>query len=138
MSDEIQISEQLSDLVLEAFEHAFESISEGDPLVPFAFVERGGKRDLRRYMAEDLAEAVEAGRKAIGSESPKPERAAFAFDGYVRSEDERLDAIFIEAYEAGSPTGFRFVMPYQPRTESSELELLDEEPSVFDECDPLF
>lgn len=152
MPEEISISSDLDDLLVLAFEHAFESIEDGEPLTPFAVIERGDERTFNRFVAERVEEGLQAGRNALRQFSPKPDRAVIVFDGYLRStssddaadsdnepaDEDRTDAIFVEAFENGQDKTYRFVIPYKPADDDGPLEPLDDAPMVFDVCDPLF
>ncbi len=146
MSDEIPLGPKLIDLTQAALEHACDSIAGGGPLVPFVMWSKDdGKPELNRFLQPadtegeyDLGESVERAHDFLLSLAGKAERAVFAFDGMLTLEDgEQVDAIFLEAFEAGAEYAYRFAQCYTPMSEADDFAPIDE-PVLVEEFEPLW
>jgi|GEM_PF-4360846 len=137
--NEIQIPDALADLIDAAFEHALDSIEDGGTLIPFTLLhDAAGETALTRHFVEHaVEEGVVQARLALREAAPGTARVTLAFDGFLHDADGgKVDAIFVEAQEAGLPA-YRLALPYEPATEEAELTLLEEEPLLLDGCEPL-
>jgi hypothetical protein len=110
---EIPASDELLDLIFAALDHGVGSVAEGGPLVPFALTETEDGRELARFVAETLEEGQEQSRRHVRAASDA-RRAAIAYDGYLTVEEERSDAIFIEAQDRGQGNAVVFAQRYRP------------------------
>jgi hypothetical protein len=97
---ELPLSDELTDLVFTALDHAVGSVAEGGPLIPFAVTEGAEGRKLARFVAERLEDAQAQARLALKADADAS-RVALAYDGYLTVEGERTDAVFVEAQERG-------------------------------------
>lgn len=94
-------SDELMEFALFALDHAAGSvIPAGGPLVPFAMVEADGEKSLTRFVG-DMEEGQQQARQAVRS-TARVQRAAVAWDGFLTLDDIRMDAVFVEAFEAGA------------------------------------
>ena len=108
-------SEQLQDLALQALDHALGSLEGGEPLIAFALVANDNGIRLTRFIAESLEEGVEQGRTRLAGMSPaEAQIAAFAYDGYLRLDGVRSDAIFVEAQARGMTVSASIAQRYKP------------------------
>jgi hypothetical protein len=106
-------SDEVADLAFFALDHAIDSVSAGEPLVPFAVVEDESGRDLTRFAAETLEEGQANAREHVRA-ARDAVRVAIAYDGYLTVEGERSDAVFVEAQERGRPLGVVLAQRYRP------------------------
>lgn len=113
---ELRPGDELTELALDSLEHGINSVTDGGPLIPFAFVEASGGRALRRFMADTLEDSIAAGRSALAQGVEGALRATLAYDGFVTLEEQRTDAIYVEAFEVGTQRSFVFVQRYEPAT----------------------
>lgn len=100
------------DLAFAALDHAADSvIAGGGPLIPFCLVEVPGDRSLDRFVGE-LEQAQLQARATVRS-TPNVTRGAVAWDGYLTIEDERSDAVFVEASEVGDESSVVLAQRYR-------------------------
>jgi hypothetical protein len=109
---EIPASEELMELAFLALDHGIASVTEGGPLIPFALTENGEGRQLARFAAETLEEGQAHARQHVRASDAL--RVAIAYDGYLTIDDERTDAIFVEAQERGQSGSVSFAQRYRP------------------------
>jgi hypothetical protein len=109
---EIPASEELIELIFAALDHGIESVRDGGPLIPFLITESEDGRELMRFAAETLEEGQAQARRH--AKSSGAERVALAFDGYLTVDDERSDAVFVEAHEQGAASSVVFAQRYRP------------------------
>lgn len=106
-----QCSEELTQFALFALDHAADSvIPRGGPLVPFALIDSGGERALKRFAGE-LEQGIALARHVV-RETAGVSMAAVAWDGYLTLDGRRTDAVFVEASEAGSPVSVILAQRY--------------------------
>lgn len=110
---EMDVSEALADLAFFALDHAVDSVSGGGPLVPFALIEDGEGRNLKRFAAETLEEG-QANARAYVRDAANAVRVAIAFDGYLTVDGKRSDAVFVEAQDSGVASGVILAQRYRP------------------------
>jgi hypothetical protein len=116
MSDDIEFSEELMELVNKALGHGLSSVSEGGPLVPFVMHELAGKVSIQRHLVQgetedelDLTESVESARRFAASLSGKAQRVALVLEGRLSEPGgTKMDAIIVQAFEAGEPASYHF------------------------------
>lgn len=108
MSQPPTFSDALQELTFLGIDHGIDSVRDGGPLIPFVIVERDGERKLQRCVAGQpdaidlegsVAAAVGVARDAM---SAPDARVVLVYDAYLRSEDERFDAVYAEAAEGGT------------------------------------
>src|SRR5262245_65296310 len=115
-SDELEPTEELLDLIFAALDHGIDSVRTSDgPLTPFLMAQGEGKPSLQRFVADTLDRSREMAQEA-GVHLPAEVRCyAITCDGYLPTEEERFDAIIVEAAECGQPAGFIFAQRYRRR-----------------------
>jgi hypothetical protein len=113
--EELSAREQLMDLVFLGLDHGIESIKDGGgPLIPFVLIESAvGERDIKRFVADELEQAETEARAHL-SGLTDAERVALVYDGYVTVENDRTDAVLVEAQERGQTNSLIFAQPYRP------------------------
>ncbi|MGD2218559.1 MAG: hypothetical protein PVJ64_17505, partial [Gemmatimonadales bacterium] len=91
----ISVSQEFSDLVAKAVEHALTSVSDGEVLTPFVMTLEGGKDHLYRLAAEDMNAVQRMLHEIVSSGETAVDAYAFAWDVLVSSKegDEKQDAI---------------------------------------------
>jgi hypothetical protein len=93
-----EASDDLMEIIFTALDHGVASVAAGGPLIPFLlFHQADSGRNIQRFVADDLQFAIDQGRQA--ARHLNPVRYALAYDGYVRSDGDRQDAILVEAAE---------------------------------------
>jgi hypothetical protein len=136
-SDEIEMSEQFSDLVFLALDHGVDSVrSDGGPLIPFVVYEEDGERKLQRFATERLEKGPEQAREAIAVSPASVTAYALAYDGFITIEDTKFDAIFVEASERGRPAGVRMAQRYKTGESLKSFEMVGN-PALLGECESL-
>ncbi len=108
-------SQEFADLFFKAIDHGFESIKDGaGPLIPFSMtVSADGQLSLKRYVMDELQEAVARAQASITPEMPGVTMYAIAWDGYVTIDGQKTDAILVEAGQASDPRGVLFCQRYR-------------------------
>lgn len=96
--------------------HAVWCISDNEVLVPFVMQEKDEEANLLRMAAEQMDDAVEAGRRYLTDNPDEADRLVVLFDGYIRSDEEQhQDALILEASQfIQDPISFRVFLPYHP------------------------
>ncbi len=118
-----------------------------DDFAPFALVDAGGDGALKVGAGGDLAdrpldEQVEGLREVIRRAASQPgatcRAAAIVYDTFLTLDDERTDAVVVEAYEAEQLGGVLVGMRYTPkrglrkgRSEGQPMVLQDDLPPMF-------
>lgn len=106
---------KLMDVIFLALDHGVDSVRASDgPLTPFAVTE-GSKRELTRFAAEQLEEAVARARAFVAQASLETSFYAIAHDGYITVEGQKFDAILVEGGERGTPKALLFAQRYAPK-----------------------
>jgi len=91
------------DLLFMSLDHGVDNaeISE-EGFIPFSMRGRSdGRGELTRFVAEDLPESVQAGRKALENVPEGTVSVTLVWDGYATYEGQRTEAVFVEAHEIG-------------------------------------
>lgn len=95
--------------------HAVWCVSDGEVLVPLALFETDGGRSLKRYVADQLEDGVRAARQEMAANPEQAQRAVLIYDGFVRTDNERCDALIAEVYEFAGGTEPAYVYQrYRP------------------------
>ena len=81
--------------------HAIWCVSDDETLIPFLLSERDEKRELIRFTAEQLEDAVQEATDNLRENSGCWNRAAVVYDGYVTIDELRTDALIAQAVEFG-------------------------------------
>jgi hypothetical protein len=99
------------------FAHAawsMSDLSEGELLVPLAFTQQSGERQLLRFEADSQEEAIANGKSHFASSDHEYEGWAFARDGVFRIDATVVDALTVEANGYNSESSVLLIQPYQP------------------------
>jgi hypothetical protein len=107
--------EQLLELVFAGLDHGIESVrvSRG-PLIPFVMTEGPSGRQIQRFAAERLENALEQAHEFYQTARHVSERAILVYDGYTRVSDIREDAIFTMG-SGNNDRSFLFAQRYSPK-----------------------
>jgi len=145
MSDGLEISAALGDLIDLAFNHAGSSVEQGGPLVPFVLSERGKKRDIQRCLVAgrtkdewDLGASVQKAREMVRSRPARADRALAIFDGRLgTSPKDKEDAFFVEAFETGMPAAALLAWRYRPGDQPGGFKFKGEI-ALVDQTEPMW
>lgn len=115
-SDLQQDAHNLAELAVFALSHAFRSIEDGEGmLVPFVMTDTQDEgRSLHRFVADSMEQSRERAHDWVGEAGPSVSRYAFAWDGYVKVDGIRWDAVFVEAGDRVLPHGMLLCQRYRP------------------------
>lgn len=120
-------SQKLVDLAFYALEHGVDCVRDGEPLIPFVVAEdENGGSKLHRFAAPKTDEGVEEARNYLKTHTSEFVRYALAYDGYLTVDNEKSDAIIIEACEKNMPRAFTLTQRYKPQTESQQFSEIGE------------
>jgi len=101
-------------LAVLALDHGIGSVkAAGGPMTPFAVTETSEGRNLARFVTATLEEGQEQARIHVRG-AAEAVRVAIAYDGYLTIEDERSDAVYVEAQERDQPTSVVLAQRYRP------------------------
>jgi hypothetical protein len=123
--EEPEPSEELLDLIFAALEVGVETVrATNSGMHPFLMTPGDGKPAYTRFVDESIQRCIEMAQKAA-SELPAGVPAyAIAIDGYLPTEEEKFDAIIVEAAERGQSVGFVFAQRYRPAREGKAFEVV--------------
>lgn len=128
-------STALREIAAAALEQAMrEVVPAGGPLIPFVLADTPDGRTLTRF-PEDL-EHGQPGARAHVRALPGVVRAAVAWDGYLTVDDDRHDALFVEASERGDPASI--LVAHRYRDAGAEPAQAVGRPLVVERRAPLF
>jgi hypothetical protein len=98
--------------------HGIWSVSGGETLTPLlGYEQAAGGRGMDRFAADDIAEAVRAGRDALRAGRHGSVRAVLVTDAYIQLGTGRSDALIAEAVEYGAARqSMTMAVPYRPRS----------------------
>lgn len=99
--------------------HGIWSVADGETLTPLLGYEQadGGGRGMDRFAADDIVEAVRAGREALQAGRPGSVRAVLVTDAYIQLGTGRSDALIAEAVEYGAAgPSMTMAVPYRPQS----------------------
>jgi hypothetical protein len=133
-------SADLQQLALQAVEAAVESFAGGDPNPFVFFVDESGQSHtvaVRIAGDADGSEIVEAARNLVSQGIGEAAYLyALAYDGYLTTDGERFDAVFIEAGERGQSEAVLIAQRYRMKKRSKRVELIGR-PTIIDSVDML-
>ncbi|MEV4534830.1 hypothetical protein AB0J82_13470 [Asanoa sp. NPDC049518] len=129
-----EMSEASKDLLFAALDYALENAAIApEGFVPFAFLDRAdGTRGLTRFVAGE--DSVGAGRAALATVPTGTTAVALAWDGYLRVDGDRVEAVFVEAHQVGLARSVLLSQRYA-RTDDTVEPVGN--PTVQAETDPL-
>lgn len=106
-------SETLAELIECALEHGVDSVSTGEPLIPFVmYDDTAGERQLQRHFAPtddgqgiDLDASVASAKKFANGLAGKAFRATVVVDGRIAdpTDGQKRDCLLAFGYEDGEP-----------------------------------
>ena len=128
----------IHDLVSRALDYGIQNASPDGPVVPFVLAQVDDAFQLHRIVLGDVIDGGASMPKAreVATAIDGIDRAAYAWDGYVRLDGERTDAILVLAQERGEDGAFIVCQPYAfeggEATASGDVVLLsqDEDPLI--------
>lgn len=128
----------LQDLVSRAIDAGIRDASPDGPVIPFVLAQVDDAVQMHRIVVGDVIDggaSIDAARD-VATSIDGIDRAAYAWDGYVRLDGDRTDAILVLAQERGEDGAFIVCQPYAfdagAATASGDIVLLsqDEEPLI--------
>jgi hypothetical protein len=115
----------LNDLLFKALDHAVDSVSTGEDLIPFILTETTyGQRTLRRFQSDRLEWSVEQAKVAAANLSGEVVRYAVAYDAYVTVAGERFDTVVVEAGERGAGPGWSLGQRYRKASSGQQFAIV--------------
>ena len=133
-SDLQQDAHDLAGLAVFALNLAFRSIEDGEGmLVPFVMTDTENEgRGLHRFVADSMEQSRQRARDWVGEAGPSVSRYAFAWDGYVKVDDIKWDAVFVEAGDRALPHGMLLCQRYHPENGNGGPRKIVGEPMLVD------
>ena len=134
MSDLQQDAHNLAELAVFALNHAFRSIEDGEGmLVPFVMADTEDEgRSLHRFVAESMEQSRQRARDWVDGAEDSVNRYAFAWDGYVKVDDIKWDAVFVEAGDRVLPHGMLLCQRYSAENGDDGPRKIVGEPMLVD------
>lgn len=133
-SDLQQDAHDLAGLAVFALNLAFRSIENGEGmLVPFVMTDTENEgRGLHRFVADSMEQSRQRARDWVGEAGESVFRYAFAWDGYVKVDDVKWDAVFVEAGDRVLPHGMLLCQRYRPENGTGGPRQLVGEPMLVE------
>ena len=133
-SDLQQDAHDLAGLAIFALNLAFRSIEDGEGmLVPFVMTDTEDEgRGLHRFVADSMEQSRQRARDWVGEADPSVSRYAFAWDGYVKVDDIKWDAVFVEAGDRVLPHGMLLCQRYRAQNGNDGPRQIVGEPMLID------
>lgn len=118
MDDLRQEARALVEIALTAMSHAFRSLETGEgPMSPFVMTDSDSEgRAIYRFEAKSLGHALDSAQIWLETADDEVCRYAFAWDGYITVDDEKWDALFVEAGNRTLPHGMLLCQRYAPES----------------------
>jgi len=134
MADLQQDAHELAELAVFALNHALRSIEDSEGmLVPFVMTDTEDEgRSLHRFVADSMEQSRQRARDWVGEAGSAVSRYAFAWDGYVRVDDVRWDAVFVEAGDRVLPHGMLLCQRYRVENGGDTRREVVGEPMLID------
>ena len=134
MNDPQQDAHNLAELAVYALNLAFRSIKDGEGmLVPFVMTDTGEEgRTLHRFVADSMEQSRQRALDWLDEAGGTVYRYAFAWDGYVKVDDIKWDAIFVEAGDRILPHGMLLCQRYRPKNGDGGPRRVVGEPMLVD------
>ncbi|MBC9712362.1 hypothetical protein H9Y04_07230 [Streptomyces sp. TRM66268-LWL] len=107
-------SEELLALAFAAIDHAVESLqaTKGQGLTTFLLMEYADGRKLQQCRADTYEREAEIAREQLRAVGADCLRYALAHDGWFTVEQERSDAVIVQAWENDGEPGIQFAQRY--------------------------
>lgn len=117
MNKEAETPIEFNDLIFAALDHGVDSIADGaGPLIPFVMIVTvEGEKRLQRFVTDQLEEGVEAARNYVEEEKSDTAIYAIAWDGYLTLDEQKCDAILVEAGERDRERGVLLAQRYEQK-----------------------
>lgn len=137
MDDLQQEARALVEMALMAMSHAFRNIEEGSgPLMPFVITDSDSEgRAIYRFEANSLGHALDSAQIWLEGADDEVSRYAFAWDGYITLDDEKWDALFVEAGDRSLPHGMLLCQRYAPESGAGAVKRRVGEPILVEKPD---
>jgi len=105
------------DLALFGLEFGFDRLRESRTLEPYVITESAGERSFLALdgVGDDRVEAVARARRTFGCTPERVDASVIVFDGLLRVDKRRVDAVFVEAYEKHRELGIVLAQRYRGR-----------------------
>jgi hypothetical protein len=121
-----EVSDELWGLASEALDLAVDCFAAGESNPIVLFVDGAGQRhmvDVKDAQGNVTPDLVESARGIVSEGVGASARLyAVAFDGYLTTDGQRLDAAFVEAGERGQPEAVVFAQRYRVKKRSGKVE----------------
>lgn len=118
--------------------HAIWSVSDGETLIPMLAYTKvdNAKRNMERLMVrDDLEASVAYGKKKLESNEMDAMDAVLLFDGRIRLDDKKIDAIIVELRTYFSLDSRAVIaIPYTPKS-SGQFRVHKPKLLTWDNCD---
>jgi hypothetical protein len=114
-------SEILIKLARESINLAMKCVSAGETLVPFIMTE-GAKGAIITIAGESIEKSILVAQKTILEFDNGTEAFAFAYDGFLTFQGEKVDAIFVESGKVSDDKIFVFAQRYKYSGNKKEAE----------------
>ena len=121
-----EVSDDLWGLASEALDLAVDCFAAGESNPIVLFVDGSGQRhmvDVKDAQGNVTPQLVETARNVVAEGVGAAARLyALAYDGYLTTDGQRLDAAFVEAGERGQPEAVVFAQRYRVKKRSGKVE----------------
>jgi len=125
MSDEHEPSDQLLDLIFAALDVGIDTVrTTNGGMHPFLMTPGDDKPAFTRFVGDSMEDCVRMAHETAGQLPDDVPAYAIAADGYLPTDEEKFDAIIVEAAERGDPVGFVFAQRYRPAKGKRKFEVL--------------
>lgn len=131
----------MSDLLAQSLEIAFGRLAPNEPMLPFVLaVDLDGHTTCTTIVTDRSDKAAFIGRRMVRGRAASTAAYAIVTDAYVRHDDQRLDAIFVERAGRGRDEAIITAYPYAqssegPRRVDGPIEL-GQRPTELEDWDP--
>lgn len=123
---ELDESNALDKIVLYALDEAMDKLEQSGQLEPFTVILHGENLHVESYPGEEVVECFNAATAAVGLLAHVMDAYAFAYDGYLNTDEGTRDAIIVERGKPGNDEAEAFALLYT-LDESDEGSLTFEE-----------
>lgn len=107
---ELKLTDNLRRAIEHAFDEARESIQDDGAMLPFTIMCTSDGFDVADHPGDSAQAVYESVKTLLAREMP--EAYAFAYDGYVETDEGRSDAILCEAAMRGDAEAYLLALPY--------------------------
>src|SRR5919205_914090 len=97
--------------------HAIWCVSDGDTLIPMlVYTTKDDEHKMERLVDDDLEASVAHGKEKLKSNEMDANDAVLLYDGFIPSDNEKVDAIIVEISAYFSPDSEAVMaVPYTPK-----------------------